>query len=69
MNDIKPKEVEILSEFGDVLTFAELKQALKLGRNKCYELLQENTIKSIRIGKDYRILKANVIKFLQGIPQ
>lgn len=62
-------QVEILSEFDDVLTFAELKEALKLGRNKCYDLLQKETIKSIRIGNDYRILKANVIKFLQGIPQ
>lgn len=63
------ENIQILAEFEDVLTFAELKNALRLSRNKCYDLLQKGTIKSIKIGTDYRILKANVIKYLQGIPQ
>ena len=60
------KETEILKEFDDVLTFKEFKQVLKLGRNKAYELLQNNIISSIRIGKSYRIPKINVINYLQN---
>ena len=60
------KETEILKEFDDVLTFTEFKQVLKLGRNKAYELLQNNIISSIRIGKSYRIPKINVINYLQN---
>lgn len=60
------KETEILKGFDDVLTFTEFKQVLKLGRNKAYELLQNNIISSIRIGKSYRIPKINVINYLQN---
>ncbi len=60
------KDIEILKDFDDVLTFVEFRQALKIGRNKAYELLQNNIIPSIRIGKSYRIPKINVINYLQN---
>lgn len=60
------KDIEILKDFDDVLTFIEFRQALKIGRNKAYELLQNNIIPSIRIGKSYRIPKINVINYLQN---
>lgn len=60
------KDIEILKDFDDVLTFVELRQVLKIGRNKAYELLQNNIISSIRIGKSYRIPKINVINYLQN---
>ena len=59
-------EFELLKNFDDVLTFKELQSVLKIGRNKCYELLQNEIIPSIRIGKNYRIPKINVIKYLQN---
>lgn len=66
MTKLKIKEVEILNEYKDVLTFKELKEVLKLGRNKVYELLKDGTIPSTKIGRDYRILKIDVINFLQN---
>ena len=59
-------EEEILKEYDDVLTFKEVKNILKKGRNKIYELLQNGTIPSTRIGRDYRVLKINVIKYLKN---
>lgn len=66
MEKLEIKETEILRDFDDVLTFKELRQVLKIGRNKAYELLQNNIISSIRIGKSYRIPKINVINYLQN---
>lgn len=66
MEKLQIKEIEILKNFDDVLTFKEFRQVLKIGRNKAYELLQNNIISSIRIGKSYRIPKINVINYLQN---
>ena len=60
--EIQP--VELLKDVDDVLTFKELKAVLKKGRNKTYALLQDGSIPSTRIGRDYRILKVNVINYL-----
>lgn len=66
MEKLQIKETEILKNFDDVLTFKEFRQVLKIGRNKAYELLQNNIISSIRIGNSYRIPKVNIIKYLQN---
>lgn len=66
MEKLQIKEIEILKNFDDVLTFKEFRQVLKIGRNKAYELLQNNIISSIRIGNSYRIPKVNIIKYLQN---
>ena len=51
-----------LDYYPDVLTPEEAMKVLSIGRNKIYELLQSGCIKSLKIGKLYRIPK----KFLQG---
>lgn len=66
MEKLEIKETEILRNFDDVLTSVEFRQVLKIGRNKAYELLQNNIIPSIKIGKSYRIPKINVINYLQN---
>lgn len=66
MENLQINKIEILKDFDDILTFKELRQVLKIGRNKAYELLQNNIISSIRIGKSYRIPKINVINYLQN---
>ena len=66
MEKLEIKETEILRNFDDVLTSVEFRKILKIGRNKAYELLQNNIIPSIKIGKSYRIPKINVINYLQN---
>ncbi len=66
MEKLQIKEIEILKNFDDVLTFKEFRQVLKIGRNKAYELLQNNIVSSIRIGNSYRIPKVNIIKYLKN---
>ncbi len=66
MEKLEIKETEILKDFDDVLTFKELKKVLNFGKNKVYKLLQNGDIPSTKIGRDYRILKINVINYLQN---
>ena len=66
MEKLQIKEIEILQKYKDVLTFRELKELLKKKKNKVYKLLQNGEIPSTKIGRDYRILKINVINYLQN---
>ena len=38
-----------------LLTVSEMAKVLKVGRNKAYELISDNEIKFIKIGKQIRI--------------
>lgn len=55
-----------LNNYDDVLTVKELMEILKIGRNKCYKLLNNKEIASIKIGNSYRIPKANIINFIEN---
>ena len=66
MEKLQIKEIEVLKQYNDVLTFKELKEVLNFGKNKIYKLLQNGEIPSTKIGRDYRILKINVINYLQN---
>lgn len=56
---------EIFKNYPDVVKVKQLKQMLpKTGKNKIYKLLQEKKIYSKKIGRDYYIPKASVIKYL-----
>ena len=57
-------KITVLDDFDDVLQFADLKKILKIGRNKTYELLKTNAISSFKIGRNYRIPKSEVVKYI-----
>lgn len=48
----------------DVLTPTECQNILLVGRNTIYNLLQNNIIKSVKIGKQYRIPKSSLQNYL-----
>ena len=54
----------MLESYSDVLTAEDLMVILHIGRSKVYELLRENTIPNLRIGKKYIIPKQLLIDFL-----
>ena len=54
----------MLESYSDVLTAEVLMVILHIGRSKVYELLRENTIPNLRIGKKYIIPKQLLIDFL-----
>lgn len=53
-----------LSDYPDVLTPTECQNILLVGRNTIYNLLQNNIIKSVKIGKQYRIPKSSLQNYL-----
>lgn len=56
----------LFKEYPDCVGVNDLQKMLGIKRTKTYELLQSGGIKSIKIGKDYRISKLNVIAYLYG---
>lgn len=57
-------ESTMFSNYPDVVSVDELTTMLHIGKNKAYELINSNTIQSIRIGKKHIIPKFRVIEFL-----
>lgn len=56
----------MFKEYPDCVDSVQLANMLGIKRTKTYELLKDGTIKSIKIGKDYKISKYNVIAYLFG---
>lgn len=63
-NDNTTYNSRYLSDYPDVLTPAECQNILLVGRNTIYNLLQNNIIKSVKIGKQYRIPKSSLQNYL-----
>ena len=54
-------------DYPDVVTIDELQSMLHVGRNTAYKLLQDDRIKTLKIGKRYIIPKVSVINFVSSI--
>ena len=50
----------------DILSVGELCDVLNIGKTTAYRLLREGEIKAVRIGRIYKIPKANIEKFILG---
>ena len=53
-------------QYPDILSLPQLRDILQIGKSTAYELLANNEIKSIRIGRDYKIPKQSVIDYLNS---
>lgn len=60
------KKERYLESYPDVLTPEEAMKVLCIGRNKIYELLQSGSLKSLKIGKQYRIPKKYILTFIES---
>lgn len=58
--------VSKLENYPDVLTVGQLSEILQISTKTCYALLQDGCIENIKIGRAYKIFKANLIKFLEN---
>ena len=59
-----PKEIW-MEKVPAVLRVEDLMPLLSIGRNTAYKLVRSGQIHSIRIGRDYRIPRDAVIRFLE----
>lgn len=67
MSDEKKKRneyIKMLKEYPDVLKIEQMCDALGgISTKTGYKLLRENRIESVKVGREYRITKSNVIDF------
>jgi len=57
---------KIFSNYPDVVSIPDLMKMLHIGRNTAYSLLQNGKVKSIKIGKQYRIPKQFIVEYLES---
>lgn len=55
---------KMFSEYPDVVNVKQLSEMLHISLKKCYQLLKNREIKSIKIGNDYRIPKVYIFEYL-----
>jgi len=55
----------MFQQYPDIVSVTQLQYMLNVGKNTAYNLLKENKIQSVRIGKIHKIPKINIIKYLQ----
>lgn len=51
-------------DYDDIITVDTLMEMLDIGRNSAYHLLKTNQIKSVKIGRTYRIPKQSVQDYI-----
>lgn len=56
--------IQTLNNYPDVLSPNDIMSILHIGRSTCYKLLYGGLIPSIRIGKQYRVLKKELVDYL-----
>ena len=64
MGTIKENYEIMFTEYPDLVDVVQLKEMLGIGITLAYRLVKQNIIKSIKIGREYKIPKANVIAYL-----
>ncbi len=55
----------VLKEYPDVLTVEEMSKALGISSKTGYQLLRENKIQNLKVGRAYRVPKAHLLAYLQ----
>lgn len=64
MNLIKENYEVMFTSYPDVVNIQQLKNMLGIGITLAYRLVKKGFIKAIRIGREYKIPKSNVIEYL-----
>lgn len=56
----------MLEQYDDILTTDEVCEALKIGKNALYDLLNKGELKALRNGKTWRIPKVAVQEYIMS---
>lgn len=69
MNKLNELSTIMFQSYPDCVNISQLQSMLGIKRTKSYELIKSGKIKAVKIGKDYKISKLNVIAFVIGEEQ
>lgn len=56
----------IFANYPDVVDIKDLQRMLNIGRNLAYSIIQNGEIKYRKVGKTYKILKNDIISYLEN---
>ena len=56
-------------EYPELVSVADLQKMLGIKQTKAYELVQKKIIKSVKVGRGYKIPKINIILYIMGEKQ
>ena len=54
----------MFTSYPDLVDIKQLREMLGIGITLAYRLVRDNTIRALKIGREYKIPKANVISYL-----
>ena len=57
---------ELFTDYPDVLAIEDVMEMLGIGKVLAYRLLRGRHIKSVKIGRQYKIAKTHLIEYLTG---
>ena len=57
-------EVQMLDEYKDVLTVQEVSDVLKISKQLVRKLIKNRELTGLRIGREYRVLKKDLISYI-----
>ena len=64
MENIKENYELMFTEYPDIVNIVQLKEMLGIGITLAYRLVRNKTIKALKVGRQYKIPKRNVIAYL-----
>ena len=54
----------VLNNTKDILTLKELQELLHIGKNTALRLVQSGDIEGFRVGKQWRVMKESIVKYM-----
>jgi len=64
MGTIKENYQMMFTSYPDLVTIKQLTKMLDIGVTLAYRLVKNNTIPALKVGREYKIPKANIISYL-----
>ena len=55
----------VLKEYPDILTVDEMSKALGVSSKTGYQLLRDNKVEHLKVGRAYRVPKAHILSYLR----
>ena len=55
----------VFKDYPDILDVKQVSELLNVSTKTVYRLLRENTIPSLKVGREFRIPKVNVMKYVK----
>lgn len=55
----------IFREYPDILDVEQMSKLLSVSKKTAYRLLKQGAVDSLKVGREYKIPKVNIIKYLR----